>query len=300
MKHVLRLSLFFSIVSSSLIAQNEVELRTDGIVVPRTDTTAVTSPVAGMMIYDTTVHLYTFYNGQKWNRIGGSVEQANSFDSDVTITGNLTIGQDNTQDSIAGMLRWDSLSMTFQGYNGSEWVTFTHPTTPPMMTDTLEIGDSFGGGIVFFTSNGHGLVVVEFNLSLPSNLIETAIPWGPTFSNIAAFDESDGATNTTLIVSTLLDTYENGEYAAKICDDLIRGGYDDWYLPAINEFIILNQNIGMLASGPLNNLAMLDNSFYWTSTSSGNSNARAYRPDTQANLSLTKTSTMLVRAIRAY
>ncbi|MFV0531362.1 MAG: hypothetical protein ACK5MD_07975, partial [Flavobacteriales bacterium] len=30
--------------------------------------------------------------------------------------------------------------------------------------------------------------------------------------------------------------YNQGVYAAKLCDDLVEGGYDDWYLPSYREF----------------------------------------------------------------
>ncbi len=45
----------------SLIAQNEIELRTDGIVVPRIDTNTLVSPSLGQMIYNdnSTQHILT-------------------------------------------------------------------------------------------------------------------------------------------------------------------------------------------------------------------------------------------------
>jgi len=54
----------------STIAQNEVELRSDGIVVPRTTTSAVSSPIEGMLIYDTSTDGFKYYNGSTWQSIG--------------------------------------------------------------------------------------------------------------------------------------------------------------------------------------------------------------------------------------
>ena len=47
-------------------AQHEVELRTDGIVIPRTDTASVQDAVEGMMIYDTTRNRNAYFDGAHW------------------------------------------------------------------------------------------------------------------------------------------------------------------------------------------------------------------------------------------
>ena len=61
-----------STLTLSLLAQNEIEIRTDGIVIPRTTTSAVTNPVEGILIYDTTSVSFQYYNGSSWSAIGGS------------------------------------------------------------------------------------------------------------------------------------------------------------------------------------------------------------------------------------
>ena len=51
-------------------AQSEIELHPDGIVVPRTTTGAVSNPVEGMLIYDTSVNAFRYYDGSNWQSVG--------------------------------------------------------------------------------------------------------------------------------------------------------------------------------------------------------------------------------------
>ncbi len=86
MKHLQSALLFLCLLffNTALISQSEIELRTDGIVVPRTTPAAVTSPVRGMLIYDTDVDAFKYYDGRAWQSIGdGSGEGTVSW-SDVT------------------------------------------------------------------------------------------------------------------------------------------------------------------------------------------------------------------------
>lgn len=72
-----------------------------------------------------------------------------------------------------------------------------------------------------------------------------------------ALDDFNGEANTAAIVATLGD----GNYAAKICADLVYNGCDDWYLPAEGELMAMYEQLGQ---GGNNNFSM--NSFYWSST----------------------------------
>lgn len=226
-------------------------------------------------------------------------QQEVTIENDLQITGNLTLGQDLSQDSVAGMMRWDTVSMTFQGYTGSEWISFISPS-PSEGTDTLEVGDSYGGGIVFFTSGSHGLIVTDFDLGLPANIITTEIPWGPSSPSTGATSDADGASNTAAIVSSVLDTYNNGGYAAKVCDDFDHGGFDDWYLPSIIEYQTIDQALGSSAAAPLTNLANFTDQFYWTSTEVSTNQAKLFNPGNTSLLVTGKTVSNYVRAIRAY
>lgn len=68
------------------------------------------------------------------------------------------------------------------------------------------------------------------------------VMWGGNSEEIpgdAAKSESNGAANTSAIVTVVGDNteakLEGKPYAAKLCNDAIVGGKDDWYLPSKDE-----------------------------------------------------------------
>lgn len=95
---------------------------------------------------------------------------------------------------------------------------------PPLLT----IGQEYQGGIIFYLDNSgeHGLIALQNDLGMAEwgcTANETPIAQGHTIGT--------GKTNTQAIVA-----YCNEEvYAAKLCEDLVQNGYDDWYLPSIDE-----------------------------------------------------------------
>src|SRR5688572_24421310 len=97
---------------------------------------------------------------------------------------------------------------------------------PPPPADPIVVGDNTQGGIVFYVdgTGEHGLVCAPLDQS-------NSIGWcsgSPVLTNATNTAIGQGASNTTLIVSV----QGAGSYAAKICDDLVLDGYDDWFLPS--------------------------------------------------------------------
>lgn len=94
------------------------------------------------------------------------------------------------------------------------------------------------------------------------------IQWGP-FVNITALADITtleaanmdfaGRANTAAIVAQLGD---NGgiAYSAKVCEDLVAFGFDDWYLPAAGELNELHKQLGPGGSGQITSAA------FWSST----------------------------------
>lgn len=101
------------------------------------------------------------------------------------------------------------------------------------------IGEEYGGGVVFHLWKDtlgieHGLILDLTELSTSyiwSNVVDTLI--GPT-----AQSYWDGLSNSNAIVAQAGHTTS----AAALCLNSTSGGYSDWYLPSLNELIILYQN----------------------------------------------------------
>lgn len=95
----------------------------------------------------------------------------------------------------------------------------------------LEIGDFHEGGVIFYLDgNGGGLVcAIENQVSSGST-----IQWyydGYGYTDATGEAVGTGKSNT----AEIIETQGNGHYAAKVCDDLVLNGYDDWFLPSIGE-----------------------------------------------------------------
>jgi hypothetical protein len=107
------------------------------------------------------------------------------------------------------------------------------------------LGQSYAGGIVFYLdgTGQHGLV------SAPAD--QGSYPWGCYNTNIAtsaAF--GTGATNTATIVATCGEA----NIAAKVADNLVLNGYNDWFLPSVDELNLMRANLYMQGIGGLGNL----------------------------------------------
>jgi hypothetical protein len=104
--------------------------------------------------------------------------------------------------------------------------------------EVLSIGQQYQGGIIFFLdpSGQHGLI------SAPFDQINGAC-WGPEVLTNACFMD-DGNLNTKKIIEKFKEktTYSRNASAACLCDTLRLGGYEDWYLPSVDELLTLNSN----------------------------------------------------------
>lgn len=94
---------------------------------------------------------------------------------------------------------------------------------------TVSIGDTYEGGIVFYIAEDKlsGLVAAPQDQG-------SEIVWSAKRKVIPTEKEiGTGLANTIFIVEAKKGDTE--EFAAKAAYDLVLGGYDDWYLPSINE-----------------------------------------------------------------
>lgn len=126
----------------------------------------------------------------------------------------------------------------------------------------IKVGDYYQGGIVFHVVNDsisqHGLIV-----SINDVTKET------TWSNVAMElvnenlnYEKDGEKNTKEIINQKKHTNS----AAYLCSNYKHNGFSGWYLPSLNEFILLFNNKDLVQIALKNNKGeQLDNKLYWTS-----------------------------------
>ncbi|MFA5175558.1 MAG: LamG-like jellyroll fold domain-containing protein [Patescibacteria group bacterium] len=138
---------------------------------------------------------------------------------------------------------------------GKVRVTAT-PATP------VAVGDSYQGGVVAYilaegdtgydANTQHGLIAMASDQS-----VGTA--WSNVVDQLAGTSDAigTGQANTTAIVGQAGHTTS----AAKLCDDLISGGYSDWYLPSRNELNKLYLNRVAIGGFSLT-------SWYWSSSES--------------------------------
>jgi hypothetical protein len=123
----------------------------------------------------------------------------------------------------------------------------------------LVIGDNYGGGKIayilqpsdpgFVSGETHGLIAALSDQSTGSS-------WGSYGTLIGGTSTAlgNGAANTYLIQSIC-----GTGSAARYCADLVLGGYDDWYLPSMDELLKIIENKSLLGG-------FKDGYSYWSSS----------------------------------
>ena len=170
----------------------------------------------------------------------------------------------------------------------------TTTTTTTASPSSYTIGQqALGGTIAYILQPGdsgydanvqHGLVATV-------NDVSTSIVWGctGTFITDASYTTiGTGLTNTNSIVNQCGETG-----AAKLCYDLVEGGYSDWYLPSkdeLNQLWINKELIGNFGTF-----------FYWTSSQISANDVSVQQFSSGAQYDTAgKGGNYLVRAIRSF
>ena len=145
------------------------------------------------------------------------------------------------------------------------------------------------GGIVFYDK---GLISDGWRyLEAAPQDHSVNVQWGTTGTVGTATAIGSGKANTAAIVAALSD---NGgtDYAAKICSDLVLGGYGDWFLPSKDELAELYKEKASV--GDLKAL------YYWSSSEFSSNGAWAQYFSNGSQSGSTKYGALRVRAVRAF
>lgn len=120
------------------------------------------------------------------------------------------------------------------------------------------LGRQYEGGFLFYvdTSTCGGLVAATIDQSSDS-------PWGCSGNSISS--ASGYFLDTAMFAGhdntdTIVKYCGEADIAAKICADLDLNGYDDWFLPSLQELHRLYENLG--------NQGLIPNEVYWSSSES--------------------------------
>ena len=150
----------------------------------------------------------------------------------------------------------------------------------------LEIGDIYAGGIVFYINgNGGGLVCAESDQS-------TDAEWGCYGTTIGGTSTAlgTGAVNTVAIVEGCGES----DIAARICDELVLNGYNDWFLPSKDELNLMYENLHVSGIGGF------ASDYYWSSSEDSSFNAWYQLFSNGCQYYFSKYTKIRVRAVRSF
>ena len=194
--------------------------------------------------------------------IGTGTATTGSFSAINWGTGSYYLGIElNTGSGYVAMGTTQLLSVPYALYANSSGSTtnangFTH-----------YVGELYGGGIIFniykdSTGAEHGLILALTDQS-------SGAAWSNVTDNVvgtSAQSSWDGLGNSNAIVAQVGHT----DSAAKICLDLVSGGFSDWYLPSTLEFNTLMANLFVINKtlSTTNGATLILERTYHTSTES--------------------------------
>ncbi len=160
-------------------------------------------------------------SGYKWNTSNDPV-------SSTDIGNNLSYTETGlTPNSLYTRYVW-----AYNTCGSSNTARLSHQTLP------YSIGANYGGGIIFYIdgTENHGLIAATSDQS-------TGASWGCAGTLIGGTSTGigTGQANTSTIVGFCSET----GIAARICHDLELNGFDDWFLPSLDELaqIFIYRNI---------------------------------------------------------
>ena len=201
----------------------------------------------------------------------------------------LVIGTNVQAPLVAGTDYQAPIILTTTGTGAATFsgTTLNIPTPSSGSSNTHSVGESYGGGVVFYTwDNGnHGLIVSTDDVS---SVTQSAWPGNATIERIKPILVNNNGLlagkelTRTLVYYALtasgITNLPSSNIAAYTCYQYRGGDFSDWYLPSAYELDLLWQNRNVVA-----NLASnwnINTESYWSSTLSytdGNANVQFYK-----------------------
>ena len=186
-----------------------------------------------------------------------------------------------------GLVLFNTTTNTLQINEGdattANWLSLTASTCG------LSIGDTHQGGIIFYldATGCHGLVAKATDEA-------GTYQWSSTFLETWAYASGiyGGAQNTKKSIARAIAESSTCP-AASVCDNLVSGGYTDWYLPSKDELDMMYVNLHLQGLGNFNYS-------YWSSTENGNAGAWLQVFNGGNQYYDYKHYTVSVRAVRAF
>jgi hypothetical protein len=243
-----------------------------------------------------------FFIGNSISQVGiGTTNPASSAELDITSTSKgflvprMTQVQRNAIASpVAGLQVWCSNcgnSGELQIYNGTTWTNLIGGSASVYVP---AVGSSYQGGKVayIFVSGDPGYVAGQTHGIIATIADQGTTTWGCSGTLIAGADGvilGTGNQNTIDIIAGCPEA----AIAARLCGDLVEGGYSDWFLPSRNELekIWINRTAvgGFVSTG-----------FYLSSTENISTNVLYVNFTNGAAGYALKTSSYYVRAVRTF
>jgi hypothetical protein len=174
-------------------------------------------------------------------------------------------------------------------------------TVATVATALIPTNTVYGGGLVFYvdSTGEHGLIIAKNDIG--------RFMWLNCGNRTAIIGTSGsigtGQSNTNLILGHVFTNPPcpfNDPIAAKVCDDYSFAGYNDWYLPSLQELYAFQDFCFQNGQAAPYWLGM---DLYWSSSGSSNGNYAYAVPGTNAGASTgswSKDEYFSVRAIRSF
>jgi hypothetical protein len=153
---------------------------------------------------------------------------------------------------------------------------------------TYKVGDvvpELGGIVVYIDLTGkHGIVCPDVD--------QGSFDWGCREKELGV--TSDGVFAGKQNTKDILNKCSEANTAAKICNDLVLYGFDDWYLPSLYELNLMYKNLYKKGIGNF------DNTWYWSSTENSSSYAWLHSFIDGGQYNSNKNNKKRVRAVRDF